>query len=371
MFETKQVLDHIRESTYIRTGLDITRPSQVTIVVTTRCNYHCRMCNIWKSPAEPELSTEGWFRVLDDLGRWPGPGTKLNISGGEPLLRDDLVDILGRASRSGLAAGMVTNGSLLDEPKARALVAAGLFNVNISLDSLDPAVNDRLRGHKGATESAVAAIDMLLEAKTAQRADLAIVLKPIAMAPTLDGLAGLVDFAAQRGIAGVLLQGLVAPFGPVAVHGWRENNDLWPRDPDNVSEVFEHLIALKEKGAPILNSTDHLRSIARYLTDPRATSEGVCRVGSSNLSIAPDGGVPALCDVIRGTKELGNVTGETAESIWNSPQTRSARREIRDCRRNCVLTCQRSRGLAEKAGLYLELRKRSRATSSARATSIT
>ena len=355
MFETKQVADHARESIYMRTGVDITRPSQLYISVTTRCNYQCKMCIYWSLPDDPELSTEEWFQVLDHLGRWPGPGTKLNISGGEPLLRDDLISILARASQVGFAAGIVTNGSLLDESAAEELIAAGLFNVNVSLDSLDPSINDRLRGYRGATEKAVAAIDRLMEAKSRLGSRLAVILKATAMEPTLDGLVDLVDFAKQRGISGVLFQGISTPPGPGATTGWRESSGLWPRDSVKVTGVFDTLIAMKKKGLPILNSKGHLRSIARYLLDPSSSSDGVCRVGSTNLTISASGTVPAICDILEGSHGLGNVSIETAEAIWKSPAAREARRKARDCRRNCVLTNQRSRSFSEKVGLYLHL----------------
>ena len=362
MFETKQLIDHVREATYIRTGLDVSRPSQVSIDVTHRCNYRCRMCCLWRSADSPELTTSAWLRIIQDLGKWPGPGTKLNISGGEPLLREDLTEILVRAADMGLAAGIVTNGSLLDEAKALELVQAGLFNVNISLDSLDPAINDRLRGVRGATEKAIAAIDLLLETTARMKSNLAVIVKPIAMAPTLDGLERLVEFAAQRHISGVLLQAIIN-MEDDDQPGWREESELWPRDPAHVVRVFDRLISMKERGYPILNSTGHLRSLAQYLVDPSSTSEGVCRVGTSNLSIWPDGSVKPLCELLPGPRNLGNLTTTTAEAIWKGADARAARRAILSCHKNCVLTCQRSRSIPEKVALYWQLRKATRSRS--------
>jgi MoaA/NifB/PqqE/SkfB family radical SAM enzyme len=362
VFETKQLVDHMREATYLRTGLDVSRPSQVSIDITHRCNYRCSMCCLWRSADSPELATSAWLRIIEHLGRWPGPGTKLNISGGEPLLRKDLAEILTRASDVGLAAGIVTNGALLNETRALELVQARLFNVNISLDSLDPAVNDPLRGARGATEKAVAAIDLLSEAVSRQKSSLAIIVKPIAMEPTLDGLERLVEFAARRRISGVLLQAIINMEGDDQP-GWREESALWPRDPVHVTRVFDRLISMKERGYPLLNSTGHLRSLAQYLVDPSSTAPGVCRVGTSNLSIWPDGSVKPLCELLPGPPSLGNLTTSTAQAIWKGADARVARRAILSCHRNCVLTCQRSRSIPEKVALYWQLRKavRSRA----------
>jgi len=357
----RQTVNHLLETAYLKGAIDRTRPSQVYIDITSRCNCRCVMCHVWKSEPSDELSTQQWVDTLRDIARWPGPGTKVNISGGEPLLRADLPELLGEAARLGLAAGFVTNGTLITEEVATAIVDSGVFNVNVSLDSLDPAIHDRLRGVAGTTVKALAAFDHLAAA-AARRPERAfsIVVKTTIMEPTLDGLLDMVEFAAAKRLSGVLFQPLSPTFRAEEGGRWYEDNPLWVRDPHKAAVVIDELVARKERGLPILNSVDHLRTIATYLGDPEREGSGVCRVGSSNLTIWADGAVPSLCRRLDHT-DLGSATSASLHDLWGGAQAKRMRKAILACTHNCALTCQRSRSLREKAQLYLQLRQQSRA----------
>ena len=265
----RQTVNHLLETAYLKGAIDRTWPSQVYIDITSRCNCRCVMCHVWKSEPADELSTQAWVDVLRDIARWPGPGTKVNISGGEPLLRADLPELLGEAARLGLAVGFVTNGSLITEELAATIVDSGVFNVNVSLDSLDPAIHDRLRGVAGTTAKALAAFEHLAAA-AARRPDrpVALVVKTTIMEPTLDGLLDMVEFAAAEGLSGVLFQPLSPTFRGEQRERWYDDDPLWVRDPRKAAAVIDELVIGKECGLPILNSVDHLRTIATYLADP-------------------------------------------------------------------------------------------------------
>ena len=355
----RQTVNHLLETAYLKGALDRTRPSQVYIDITSRCNCRCVMCHVWKSKPGDELSTRQWVDVLRDIARWPGPGTKVNISGGEPLLRADLPELLGEAARLGLAVGFVTNGSLITEELAATIVDSGVFNVNVSLDSLDPAIHDRLRGVAGTTAKALAAFEHL-DAAAAHRPDrpVALVVKTTIMEPTLDGLLDMVEFAAAEGLS-VLFQPLSPTFRGEQGERWYDDDPLWVRDLHKVAAVIDELVIGKECGLPILNSVDHLRTIATYLADPEREGSGTCRVGSSNLSIWADGAVPSQCRRLERT-DLGNATTASLRDLWTGAQARGMRKAILACTHNCALTCQRSRSLVEKAQLYLQLRQQSR-----------
>jgi sulfatase maturation enzyme AslB (radical SAM superfamily) len=220
----RQTVDHLLETAYLKGALDRTRPSQVYIDITSRCNCRCVMCHVWKSEPGDELSTRQWVDVLRDIARWPGPGTKVNISGGEPLLRADLPELLGEATRLGLAVGFVTNGSLITEELAATIVDSGVFNVNVSLDSLDPAIHDRLRGVAGTTTKALAAFEHLAAA-AARRPD-----RPVALVRQDDD------------------HGTHPRAGP---SGLREQQRLWARRPPVSQRVLPRVATLhgRRRGA--------------------------------------------------------------------------------------------------------------------------
>jgi 12,18-didecarboxysiroheme deacetylase len=130
---------------------------------TRRCNLKCVHCysKSQDMPYGGELSTAEAARMLEDLGRFGVPVTL--FSGGEPLLRRDLPELLARTVSLGMRAVISTNGTLIDEPTADRLRAVGLSYVGVSLDGLRE-VNDRFRGVAGAFERALAGIRNCMKA---------------------------------------------------------------------------------------------------------------------------------------------------------------------------------------------------------------
>ncbi|MGQ9544601.1 MAG: radical SAM protein [Candidatus Bathycorpusculaceae bacterium] len=124
-------------------------------MITRKCNYRCRGCNVWREQDLEELSTEEVKRGLDIL-RELGV-VEIVFSGGNPLLRDDVSKILEYASRY-FVTTVYDNGSMAAE-KIDAL--RNVDFVAISLDSLDPAKNDYVKGVRGSWEKAMQTIEKL------------------------------------------------------------------------------------------------------------------------------------------------------------------------------------------------------------------
>jgi len=112
--------------------------------LTYRCPLHCVFCYnpIAFANQTDELSTDGWLRVLRE-GREMG-AVQLGLSGGEPLLRDDLEVIVAEARRLGYYSNLLTSGVGLTEERARALKAAGLDHVQLSFQDSTREMNDFL-----------------------------------------------------------------------------------------------------------------------------------------------------------------------------------------------------------------------------------
>ncbi|HEY5999995.1 MAG TPA: radical SAM protein [bacterium] len=133
-------------------------PTFATVAVTYRCQCRCEHCYS-DSPARPrenELTTEEARRVLREIR---GLGAMIvHFSGGEPLLREDLFELVAYARSLGLLTRVNSNGLLLTDENVRRLKVAGLTECGVSLDSADPAVHDRFRGTPGLHERAVRGI---------------------------------------------------------------------------------------------------------------------------------------------------------------------------------------------------------------------
>ena len=125
--------------------------------VTRRCNLHCVHCYSESRDLAygGELSTAEGKALIDDLAGYGSP--VLLFSGGEPLMRPDLVELIRHATGRGMRAVISTNGTLITSDMARTLGGVGLSYVGISIDGLR-ATHDRFRGRAGAFDEAMAAV---------------------------------------------------------------------------------------------------------------------------------------------------------------------------------------------------------------------
>jgi len=130
---------------------------------TKSCNLYCDHCyaSADTETATGELSTAEGKRLLDDLAEYGAP--VVLFSGGEPLVRDDLVDLVDYATDRGLRAVLSTNGTLVTSDRAAALRDAGLSYAGVSVDGLREC-NDDFRGQEGAFDAAVRGIEAFQDA---------------------------------------------------------------------------------------------------------------------------------------------------------------------------------------------------------------
>ncbi|KJS29277.1 MAG: Fe-S oxidoreductase [Desulfatitalea sp. BRH_c12] len=131
--------------------------------ITKACNLKCVHCyaHATQGASSDELSTQEGMRLIDDLAAFGAP--VLLFSGGEPLVRKDLPELAAYAVQKGMRAVISTNGTLIDQKKAKILKEIGLSYVGISLDGMQP-VNDLFRGVPGAYAKAMEGIRHCQEA---------------------------------------------------------------------------------------------------------------------------------------------------------------------------------------------------------------
>ncbi|AUV82306.1 radical SAM/SPASM domain-containing protein [Salinigranum rubrum] len=131
--------------------------------VTKGCNLACKHCyaDAEAKRAPGELTTREGKTLLDDLADYGVP--VVLFSGGEPLVREDLVDLVAYAADRGIRPVLSTNGTLMTPGRARKLKEAGLAYAGVSVDGL-PDRNDEFRGQEGAFDAAVDGIEACLDA---------------------------------------------------------------------------------------------------------------------------------------------------------------------------------------------------------------
>ena len=121
----------------------------VTWRVTRSCNLNCLNCLYDSRPRRyaAELSTAEGMALISDLAAFEVP--RLLFAGGEPLLREDLLELVAYARERGIQPSILTNGTLLSPARAAGLKRAGLHSVSILLEGIGREV-DRHRGMRGA-----------------------------------------------------------------------------------------------------------------------------------------------------------------------------------------------------------------------------
>lgn len=250
-------------------------PIAVTMALTYRCNLRCKYCQIWKA-AGVELSTTQVCCAIDELAE--AGMCRLGLTGGEPLLRDDIGAIVDHAKEHRLFCTIFTNGAFVDQhlPSLRKLDA-----VLISLDG-PREYHDDLRG-KGAFDSAFHAIQLL------SAEGIKVWTNTVVTRRNLDA----VDFV--LGIAH--RHGAHAAFQPIFEHSYSISEDKVERlraEKSQYEQMIDFLLRRKDEGAPILNS----RSSLRHLRNPNwEENPRTCLAGKAYAAVAPDGTV-APCPVL-------------------------------------------------------------------------
>src|SRR5215210_7251271 len=177
------------------------RPYVISWNLTYRCNLACEHCYLDAGGAplvgtenfadRSELGTDECFRVIDDIAAF-APECLTILTGGEPLLRRDILEIVRRASERGLWVVVGTNGVRITENVARRLAEAGARGLSLSLDALDADRHDRFRKVRGALQNTVEGAAIL------NRTGLPFIVQTTAGSHNLGELEAIADFAHER-----------------------------------------------------------------------------------------------------------------------------------------------------------------------------
>jgi AdoMet-dependent heme synthase len=180
---------------------DFARPYVVSWNLTYRCNLACEHCYLDAGGAplvgsenfsdRSELGTEECYRVIDEIAAF-APECLTILTGGEPLLRRDILEIVRRASERGLWVVVGTNGVSITENLAKRLADAGARGLSLSLDALDADRHDRFRNVRGAWQNTVRGAEIL------NRTGLPFIVQTTVGSHNRDELEAIADFAHDR-----------------------------------------------------------------------------------------------------------------------------------------------------------------------------
>jgi radical SAM protein with 4Fe4S-binding SPASM domain len=198
--------------------------------VTRACNLACRHCyaNAKRTPAPDELTTAEARAFLDDLAEWTVPAVL--VSGGEPLARPDLLDLMAYGVERGLRFTLSSNGTMITRQIAAELKRAGLIYAGISIDGPKP-LHDYQRCESGSFDGAVAGLRNLADAGV--RRGVRFTVTP----GNIDGLSDVLALVLQEGIERFCLYHLV-PSG--------RGGNLYDITPEQRREVLHRVFVFAE-----------------------------------------------------------------------------------------------------------------------------
>jgi radical SAM protein with 4Fe4S-binding SPASM domain len=289
-------------------------PILVSWNVTLRCNLACTHCYMDAGHTRPttrELSFDEGESLIDSLKK---AGTRtLILSGGEPLLRDDLLDLAQYGTRRGLHMALGTNGTLINEEMAYALKEVGVRKVAISLDSVHSADHDSFRGRAGAWEKAVQGI------RACRDAEVPIQIHTTVTPSNYNEIESILSFGENLGARDFQLFFLV-PAGR-----GKEVNDIIP---SRYEQMIQGVLRFTTGRAISVRPTcaPQFVRIAREvgtLIDPETRG---CVAGLTYCRIYPSGEVTP-CPYL--PLRLGSVRDQPFQEIWD---TAPVLQELRDSR---------------------------------------
>ncbi len=273
-------------------------PYRMDIALTYRCNNACSHCYNDRPRNYPELATEEWYKIIDHL--WDLRIPHIVFTGGEPTLRDDLPDLIRRAEKNGQITGLNTNGRKLSDPSyVEQLLAAGLDHVQITLESHEPEIHDRMVCNKGAWDQTVAGIRNVLKTR------LYVMTNTTMLTHNRESIPETLRFLAELGVPTVGLNALIYSGQGKTVGTGLSEKDLKPL-----------LTSAKE-----ITSANGQKLIwytpTQYCNfDPVELGLGVkgCTAALYNMCLEPDGSVLPCQSYYH---SLGNIRDTSWDEIWN------------------------------------------------------
>ena len=296
------------------------RPYVISWNLTYRCNLACEHCYLDAGGTplvrtdnfadRSELSTDECFRVIDEIASF-APECLTILTGGEPLLRRDILEIVQRAAERGLWVVVGTNGVRITENVARRLSEAGARGLSLSLDALDPECHDRFRRVRGAWHNTVEGAEIL------NRTGLPFIVQTTAGSHNLGELEAIADFAHDRLSAKVWNLYFLVPTGR-----GQFISDISPSQYDDVlaslyqiQRKYDRRMLVNAKCAP-----HYIKTMLENGVPPTrmySGGAGGCPAGTHYMGIRPNGDVTP-CPYL--PVFAGSLRRASLADLWSSSE---------------------------------------------------
>jgi radical SAM protein with 4Fe4S-binding SPASM domain len=283
----------------------VSAPYRMDLALTYRCNANCAHCYVGRSRDLESLSTEEWKRVIEKL--WELGIPHVVFTGGEATLYPDLAEVIRHAEGVGLVSGLLTNGiKLADEAYLQELVDVGLDHIQITLESHDEGIHNRMVGADAWKETVHGIRNAVAtEVYTITNTTLSTLNAPL--------IEETIDFLADLGIQTFACNSLIyTGKGPSSGIGIPEEELE-----DLVVRVRDKAVA---KGMRLIWYTP--TQYCEFHPVQLELGAKFCTAAKYNMCVEPNGDVIACQSYY---SSLGNILKDDWQSIWNHPTAVSIR----------------------------------------------
>jgi len=291
-------------------------PYRMDLAVTYRCNNDCAHCYNARERNFPELTTQQWFKVIDQL--WELGVPHIVFTGGEATLRNDLPELIRHAESNGQITGLNTNARrLMDMEYVKQLVDAGLDHVQITVESCDEQIHDEMMRAKGAFKQTITGLNNVLKTK------LYVMTNTTMLRTNVHTIPATLDFLAENGVPTIGLNALIYSGNGLSVGTGLNESELQPILDIATRKTNEH-------GQRLIWYTP-----TQYCEfDPTANNLGVkgCTAALYSMCIESNGNVLPCQSYYH---PLGNILSDSWDSIWNHCLSVQLRE-----RRNLPIKCE-------------------------------
>lgn len=324
--------------------------TSVSLKITNKCNLNCTMCGFARNKTiqnsrRDDLPVEVWKEAIDKLSEL---GVKtISLLGGEPLLYDDIIEIMTYIKQKKINTIITTNGVFLKN-YYKELIDLEILRINISLDSF-PETHDKIRGQVGCFHSTMDGIKKISQYKKLKGKESPEIIINVVISENnhteinnylnyLDSITGIDSIFVVLGTFTTQSLGekyseqLLEYFGAEA-DSWRGFVDcLGVINYDEVKTVYKKVENKEFKKRVVLfPPLKHIDDIACYYSEPEKTfswAEECCWKPWYGFDILSDGDVIICndwCDY-----PVGNILTDTFEEIWNGSKIKKLRKYILD-----------------------------------------
>lgn len=312
-------------------------PFLLEIRPTYRCNLNCLSCfkhadfyETEKEKNKNEVSKETYIQLIREASAL-GVRDCLISGGGEPLLREDIIDIMQEIKSGHMKGELITNGTLFSEEKIKKLVSCGWDHVIFSIDGPDSKTNDYLRGKEGSFDKSVWAIKKFSEFKEIMHVTTpSITIATVLSNRNYNQLKNMVQLCIKNGVNSFRLQKMII---------WSKNGkrlQIDEKETNSIQNNIREALELADKYKIETNLRDFLDNeavhnsntvdfIKQSIKSDNKTEGCLCYAPFQNVSISENGKV-RYCQMSDVSEE--NIKNKSLKEIWYGPNLDKLRKML-------------------------------------------